>query len=85
MGVAARDTDILELLIGHFHERKAPSATLHHQVKLAGGGTKHKRQPADEATASRGASMQFSAAVTNCINCIHLAINQAYELYLIHP
>lgn len=85
MGVAARNADVLELLVGHLQERKASATAFQHSVDLPGDGTKHEYDPVNEPAAPRRAAVQLGAAITECINCIHLAINQFYQLYSSYP
>lgn len=82
MGVAARDADILELLVRHLQQRKAAAPTFEHAVNLPRDGTEHNHEATDEAAMGQGLGLRANsrASVANCLDCIHFrsALSQLY-------
>lgn len=52
MRIAARDADILELLVRHLQQGQAAAAAVQHPVNLPHNGAEHKYEAVDEAIAS---------------------------------
>lgn len=73
MGVAARDADILELVVRHLQKREATAPALKHAINVFGGGTEHKYQATNEATTAPwiGLRAKCRTGVANCVDCTH--------------